>query len=141
MIARGSGHARLLRGRFLALRTPSQGLLCFFTCSARGRLRAFAILICESGSLGFVWCYNNCDLLVLGACHSWFVELHDLIAGEMTEFAAYERSMANDDLTGLVILPQVPPNNIAAGREQHFLTGFVCGFISIAQFVVLTHVG
>jgi hypothetical protein len=128
MIARGSGNARLLRGRFLALRTPSQGLLCFFTCSAHGRLRAFAILICESGSLGFVWCYNNCDLLVLGACHSWFVELRDLMAGEMIGFATYEHSMVYDDLTGLVILPQVPPNNIPAGREQHFLTGFLCGF-------------
>jgi len=54
--------------------------------------------------------------------------LHDLIAGEMIGFAAYERSMVYDDLTGLVIFPQVPPNNIAAGREQHFLTGFLCGF-------------
>jgi hypothetical protein len=128
MIARGSGHARLLRGRFLAPRTPSQGLLCFFTCSAHARLRAFASLVCESGSLGFFWCYSNCDLLVLEACHSWFVELRDLMAGEMIGFAAYERSIVYDDLTGLVILAQVPPNNIPAGREQHFLTGFLCGF-------------
>lgn len=100
MIARGAGNARLLRGRFLTLRNPSRGLLCFFTWGAHGRFCAFVILIRESGRLGFVWCWTDHDLLVLGACHSWFVELYKLIAAEMIGFAVYERSMANETLTG-----------------------------------------